>query len=115
MPRTSPAPAIASPSNPTLFQPLIRTAIVGAYGIGKTIEELGLERFNITVSLIRRRGIRAFSPSPEARFEAALYATNLTDELYYFGAATVGDSTGNFMTTTAPPRMYGMEFRYNFN
>ena len=34
MPRT--APAIASPSNPTLFQPLIRTAIVGAYGIGKT-------------------------------------------------------------------------------
>ena len=53
--------------------------------------------------------------SPEARFEAALYATNLTDELYYFGAATVGDSTGNFMTTTAPPRMYGMEFRYNFN
>ncbi len=53
--------------------------------------------------------------SPEARFEAALYATNLTDELYYFGAATVGDSTGNFMTTTAPPRMYGMELRYNFN
>jgi GTPase SAR1 family protein len=36
MPRTAPAPAVASPSNPTLFEPLIRTAIVGAYGIGKT-------------------------------------------------------------------------------
>ncbi len=53
--------------------------------------------------------------SPDARFEAALYATNLTDELYYFGAAAVGDSTGDFMTTTAPPRMYGLELRYNFN
>ena len=36
MPRTAPAQAVSSPSNPTLFQPLIRTAIVGAYGIGKT-------------------------------------------------------------------------------
>ena len=42
----------------------------GAYGIGRTIAELGLDRFSVTVSVIRRRGIRAVSPSPEARFEA---------------------------------------------
>ncbi|MFT4615014.1 MAG: iron complex outermembrane receptor protein [Bacteroidia bacterium] len=53
--------------------------------------------------------------SPQANFEAALYGTNITDELYYFGAAAVADSTGNFMTTSAPPRMYGLELRYNLN
>ena len=52
--------------------------------------------------------------SPEGRLEGALYVTNLTDELYYVGAAAVGDSTGAFQTTSAPPRMYGLEFRYNF-
>ncbi|MFK7977012.1 MAG: TonB-dependent receptor [Halioglobus sp.] len=52
--------------------------------------------------------------SPEGQFEGALYVTNLTDEFYYFGAAAVGDSTGNFQTTSAPPRMYGLELRYNF-
>lgn len=51
---------------------------------------------------------------PNGRFEGALYATNLTDELYFFGAATVGDSTGVFSTTSAPPRMYGLEFCVNF-
>ncbi len=51
--------------------------------------------------------------SPEARFEAALYATNLTDEEYYFGAAAVADSVGNFMRTIGLPRMYGLELRYN--
>ncbi len=53
--------------------------------------------------------------SPEGRIEAALYATNVTDEFYHFGAAAVGDSTGDFMVTSAPPRMYGLELRYNFN
>ena len=53
--------------------------------------------------------------SPEASFEAALYGTNITDEFYNFGAAAVGDSTGSFTRTSAPPRMYGLEFRYNFN
>ena len=53
--------------------------------------------------------------SPEARFEAALYGTNITDEFYYFGAAAVADSTGNFMRTAGLPRMYGLELRYNFN
>ena len=52
--------------------------------------------------------------SPEGHFEGALYVHNLTDEFYYFGAAAVGDSTGSFQTTSAPPRMYGIEFRYNF-
>lgn len=52
--------------------------------------------------------------SPEGHFEGALYATNVTDELYYVGAAAVGDSTGAFQTTSAPPRMYGVELRYNF-
>jgi iron complex outermembrane receptor protein len=52
--------------------------------------------------------------SPEGRFEGAVYVSNLTDELYYFGAAAVGDSTGAFQTTSAPPRMYGIELRYVF-
>ncbi|RLQ21018.1 hypothetical protein DWB85_14960 [Seongchinamella sediminis] len=52
--------------------------------------------------------------SPQSRFEGALYVTNATDEFYYLGAAAVADSTGAFQTTSAPPRMYGLEFRYNF-
>ena len=52
--------------------------------------------------------------SPGGRFEAAAYATNLTDELYFFGAAAVADSTGAFQITAGPPRMYGVELRYNF-
>jgi CPA2 family monovalent cation:H+ antiporter-2 len=52
-------------------QPRLHSVVLnpGAWGIGKTITELGLERFEVTVSVIRRRGIRAVSPSPEARFE----------------------------------------------
>ncbi|MFZ2909889.1 MAG: TrkA C-terminal domain-containing protein, partial [Candidatus Desulfobacillus denitrificans] len=42
----------------------------GAWSIGRSLAELGLERFQVTVSVIRRRGIRAVSPSPEARLEA---------------------------------------------
>jgi len=53
--------------------------------------------------------------SSDQRFEAALYGTNLTDEFYYFGAAAVSDSTGNFMTSSGLPRMYGLELRYNLN
>ncbi|MBL8502841.1 MAG: cation:proton antiporter [Rhodocyclaceae bacterium] len=53
-------------------QPRLHSVVLnpGAWGIGRTIGELGLERFQITVSLIRRRGIRAVSPAPEARLEA---------------------------------------------
>jgi len=42
----------------------------GAWAIGHTLGEAGLDRFDVTVSLIRRRGIRAVSPAPEARLEA---------------------------------------------
>ncbi|NCF18234.1 MAG: TonB-dependent receptor [Haliea sp.] len=52
--------------------------------------------------------------SPEATFEAALYGTNITDEFYHFGAAAVADSSGSFTRTSGLPRMYGLEFRYNF-
>ena len=34
------------------------------------IAEIDLERFGVAVTAIRRRGIRAISPAPEARFEA---------------------------------------------
>ncbi len=52
--------------------------------------------------------------SPEGSFEGSLYVNNATDEFYYMGAAAVGDSTGAFQTTSGLPRMYGLEFRYNF-
>lgn len=42
----------------------------GAYGIGRTIAELGLEQLGVGISAIRRRSIRGVSPGPEARFEA---------------------------------------------
>jgi CPA2 family monovalent cation:H+ antiporter-2 len=53
-------------------QPRLHSVVLnpGAWGIGKTIADLGLDRFEVSVSVIRRRGIRAVSPSPEARFEA---------------------------------------------
>ncbi|MGI9287929.1 MAG: TonB-dependent receptor [Pseudomonadales bacterium] len=52
--------------------------------------------------------------SPEENFEIALYGTNLTDELYFFGAAAVADSVGTFPVTPGLPRMYGAELRYNY-
>lgn len=54
-------------------QPPVFLSIVfnpGAWSIGRSLAELGLERFQVTVSVIRRRGIRAVSPSPDARLEA---------------------------------------------
>ncbi len=52
--------------------------------------------------------------SPDEHYEIALYGTNLNDELYFMGAASVGDSVGTFPVTPGPPRMYGAELRYNF-
>lgn len=52
--------------------------------------------------------------SPDERFELTLYGTNLTDELYYEGAASVGDSVGLFPLSSAAPRMYGLELSYLF-
>lgn len=40
----------------------------GAYAIGHTIGELNLEQFHVTVTAVRRRGIRGLSPGPETRF-----------------------------------------------
>jgi CPA2 family monovalent cation:H+ antiporter-2 len=53
-------------------QPRLHSVVLnpGAWAISRTLAELGLERFGVTVSLIRRRGIRAVSPAPEARLEA---------------------------------------------
>ncbi|MEW5890717.1 MAG: monovalent cation:proton antiporter-2 (CPA2) family protein [Pseudomonadota bacterium] len=41
----------------------------GAYAIGRTLGELGLDRFGVTVSAVRRRNIRGVSPGPETRLE----------------------------------------------
>ncbi|MBE7458965.1 MAG: cation:proton antiporter [Zoogloeaceae bacterium] len=53
-------------------QPRLHSIVLnpGAWSIGRSLAELGLERFQVTVSVIRRRGIRAVSPSPDARLEA---------------------------------------------
>ena len=53
-------------------QPRLHSLVLnpGAWGIGRSIAEIDLERFGVAVTAIRRRGIRAVSPAPEARFEA---------------------------------------------
>ncbi len=53
-------------------QPRLHSVVLnpGAWGIGRSLDEIDLQRFGVSVSLIRRRGIRAVSPSPEARPEA---------------------------------------------
>ena len=54
-------------------QPRLHSVVLnpGAYAIGRTIGELGLEMMGVGVTAIRRRGIRAVSPAPEARFHAS--------------------------------------------
>lgn len=52
--------------------------------------------------------------SPNRDWEVALYATNLTDEEYFQGAAAVGDSVGTFLLQKGAPRMYGVELLYRF-
>lgn len=52
--------------------------------------------------------------SPDQKTEVALYVDNLTDKLYYDGAASVGDSVGVFPLVDAPPRMWGIEASYKF-
>ena len=53
-------------------QPRLHSLVLnpGAWGIGRSIAEIDLARFGVAVTAIRRRGIRAVSPAPEARFEA---------------------------------------------
>ncbi len=53
-------------------QPRLHTVSLepGAYAVGRTLAELGLERLGAEVTAVRRRGIRADEPGPETRFEA---------------------------------------------
>jgi outer membrane receptor protein involved in Fe transport len=76
-------------------------------GAGQNVDQSSFDDYSLV-------NMRVGWRSPERHFEGALYVTNLTDEFYYFGAAAVGDSTGAFQTSSGPPRMYGLEFRYNF-
>jgi monovalent cation:H+ antiporter-2, CPA2 family len=40
----------------------------GAFAIGRTIDELGLQNTGATITAVRRRGIRAVNPTPDTRF-----------------------------------------------
>ena len=53
-------------------QPRLHTVSVdaGAHAVGRTLAELGIADLGAEVTAIRRRGIRADDPAPEARFEA---------------------------------------------
>jgi CPA2 family monovalent cation:H+ antiporter-2 len=53
-------------------QPRLHTVSLqpGAYAVGRTLEELNLERIGAEVTAVRRRGIRADDPGPETRLEA---------------------------------------------
>ena len=44
------------------------TLTAGAHAIGRTIGDLKLEQLAVTVSAVRRRGIRGLAPGPETRF-----------------------------------------------
>ncbi|MCE1241653.1 monovalent cation:proton antiporter family protein [Oryzomicrobium sp.] len=41
-----------------------------AHGVGRSIEELGLDQMRIEVSAVRRRGITGVEPAPDMRFQA---------------------------------------------
>jgi len=53
-------------------QPRLHTVSLepGAAAVGRTLEELRLERVGAEVTAVRRRGIRADDPGPETRLEA---------------------------------------------
>jgi CPA2 family monovalent cation:H+ antiporter-2 len=52
-------------------QPRLHTVSLeaGAYAVGRTLAELGLDGLGVEVTAVRRRGIRADAPDPETRFE----------------------------------------------
>jgi CPA2 family monovalent cation:H+ antiporter-2 len=52
-------------------QPRLHTVSLeaGAYAVGRTLAELGLDGLGVEVTAVRRRGIRADAPGPETRFE----------------------------------------------
>ena len=53
-------------------QPRLQSLVLaeGMYAVGKTLAELDLESLLVEVTAVRRRGIRALAPQPEARLEA---------------------------------------------
>jgi CPA2 family monovalent cation:H+ antiporter-2 len=42
----------------------------GAYAVGRTLKQLDLQNYGVTVTAVRRHGIRGASPVPEMRIEA---------------------------------------------
>jgi outer membrane receptor protein involved in Fe transport len=74
----------------------------------------GLVKDQSTLDAYTRVDARLAYRTLDERLEVALYVNNLTDKLYYDGAASVGDSVGVFPVIAAPPRMYGAEFTYKF-
>lgn len=74
----------------------------------------GLVREDSTIPGYTRVDARLTYRSPDQKTEVALYVDNLTNKLYYDGAASVGDSVGIFPLIDAPPRMWGIEASYKF-
>lgn len=52
--------------------------------------------------------------SPDERWTAALYGSNLTDETYMVGGTALVESSGTGGYAVNPPRMYGLDLRYHF-
>jgi iron complex outermembrane receptor protein len=52
--------------------------------------------------------------SPNERWAAAVYGSNLTDEEYLVGGTALIESSGTGGIAVAPPRMYGAELQYRF-
>jgi CPA2 family monovalent cation:H+ antiporter-2 len=64
---TDDAADLADPNQPRLHTVSVDA---GAFAVGRTLAELGLAECGVEINAIRRRGIRAEDPAPEARFEA---------------------------------------------
>lgn len=52
--------------------------------------------------------------SPDQHWNLALYGSNLTDEDYMVGGTALVESSGTGGFAVTPPRMYGLDLRYNF-
>jgi iron complex outermembrane receptor protein len=49
-----------------------------------------------------------------SRFDVGLFGTNLADEEYVVGQVAAGDTLGFTNASYGPPRMWGIDLRYNF-
>jgi outer membrane receptor protein involved in Fe transport len=74
----------------------------------------GLVKDQSTLDAYHTVDVRLTYRTPDERTQVSLYCSNCTDEVYYDGAASVGDSVGIFPVIDAPPRMYGIEASYKF-